>query len=488
MEERFEAYRKECLEFYEETKKYVTDSNESIHLMNKWLFDAIILDFSDLGLKKLPHINLKDYLVFDFQYSINISLDSNNIKNVEDLKINTESFKWINLSLGDNQIKSLKGVNFLRYEVFTLDLTCNQIKSLKDLPEDLSNVNNLTINLMYNKIKSLKGIPFKIPKEFILNLPYNQITSLKGIPSGLTNGMELDLSHNLIETVKDLPVFENNILVSIDLQYNPLYDITHNKGTKVSVNVRNTVYQRSLPYKKYSQEVNFKGKTYEIITLKKGTALFRETHSIEQIKESFVGFKKDTYYNYPPQHRVYAMGEPYYSATIVYGNFQTCWVLTKDVTLLIGDGPNTPSELQEVCDSDYIRINDDDCFNTEFKKLYNVTGILAQRLYVSLDKRYNPLPESLSHNISIYSRKIPSQTDIKTPVEEYDSNPQLWYETHLDEFAMKPLFILDMEKYSVEGAEEFFEKFMSPSGYTDESGKTYYLTYRDNMYHVSGDI
>lgn len=411
------------------------------------------LNFSEMNLEEIP---IFDYKILNIN-SININLSNNSIKSLKNLNKLCQNFEYVWLNLSYNLVKSLNG--------------------MKDLNEKC----HIYLNLSHNHIKDLKYMPNEVKKIKELNLSYNRIKELKYIPERFDEDFDLNLSYNSIQRIEDLPqFFKSSCILNINLEGNPLKFITKDINSDICLNIQNTPLHNPKDLYKNVEYKNivFENVEYKVITLKKGTLLFRNTSNVEKIKESFVGFGNGDNYVYPPQHKMFATMNPVLYPYDGYGDYLTFWVLTQNVNLLVKHF-DVSSSLFVECNSNDKR-DEGKCFNSILSNEYKIRGFLIPQETGIINLNKFMQKTSISSNVSFYTRKNIHNEDYITPKKDYDLNPLSWFEKHLNEFVMKPLFIINLKELGINKVNDIYEQLLSKEGYKDENGQIYHM-YQNNL-------
>ena len=396
-------------------------ASKGIYVNRESMAYGYTLDLNNLGLKKIPKLP---------PHIMSIDLSDNPISKIENLS---------------------PGVNMLR-------LNGTKISKIENLPPNLTD-----LDLSDNPISKIENLPINLK---MLYLNSTNISKIENLPINLTY---LDLSYTNISKIENLPP----TLEKLYLNSTNISKIGNLPPKLKELYLSNTPYYKSLAFSKPEfKTFIFNNKEYKYHTIKKGTLLFRRTHTVKKINESLVGFRNGDNYLYPPNHRIYCTMKPTYDNNqyaYIYGNIQTIWELKEDINLLINQY-NYPEEIQTTCNTIDVR-DEGNCISSYLQEKYKIRGVFADKNddknIIDILKGEHQHPY-ISQNISFYPFKKLENKDILTPVSKYDLN---WLVKHLDDYVAEPIIIMT-DSASV------LKSLYSSKGYKHIDGITYKIDER----------
>jgi len=440
-----------------------------------------------------------------------IDLNNCNLRNID--FSNYENVEYLNIS--KNSLKEFpklpKNVKFLYVSECNLDKFNVNLPNLEELCIAKNSINSLP-KLSYN-LKKLDCSHNKIGKlpnlnEFLndLNCSFNKLTTLPKLPSTLKR---LNCSYNYLTDLGE----ENEdltFLVQINCAYNKLTKMPNVKkdiSIQIEGNDIKTViindYELDLPIHK----IKFKSDNVDIVTLPKGTVLFRGyLGGMKRIIDDFVGMKKDINNKYMlhPSYNVF-----FYPYPFVVENYfpkisnMAIFVLNNDIDISLNILPSINSRVDMNRDSDYLNNcnvvqNDkyskgygyDPCLTIDFiKKHKNVVGGIyiagmdnADIKRISKNKidslKYRKYFKDSMNNVSVPEIVL---YPLKERKDDYIiTNPNVisydWLKSNMDKYNYTPIITCDYK--TEEQKSEFQEKIdclLSPEGYIDHE-KNYHMT------------
>lgn len=431
--------------------------------------------------------DLEEINVKNLNSLIYLNLENNPFKKLFTLPLNLE---YLNVSKCN--ITTFK---VLAPKLKTLNISYNSIASLRELSDTL-----IELNCSFNKLKSLPPIPKDLE---VLKCSNNLLKTLPLLPKSLSY---LDCSFNKLENLgvenvdlTNLDYFNasNNKLTQLPLLRKDLsFDVNNNNIIEVKVKE----YKIELPINKLS----FKNENVDIITLPKGTVLFRGyTEGVRQIIYDFVGYKsKNDTYMLSPSHNVFFYPYPYVLEDYFTPKNMTIFVLSKDIDISLNISPSFNSwkdmiykleylkTCNEVQNDDYFKGNNyDPCFSIDFiKENKNVVGgiylsgldvsPISQTTTKKLDYlKYRRYFSDIDNNVAVpeiilYPFKERKMDYVITKPTDISYE---WLNSKMDQYNYLPLITVQYDVNDKSSFDTIINSLLSPSGYKDEE-KTYHMT------------
>ena len=427
--------------------------------------------------------------------TISISLDNINLLN--DLPEDLYQLICVNLNLQKLPNLKLKTPNLI--ELFCYG---NQLKELPELPEKL-----VYLNCNDNQIKKLPELPETLK---YLNCNNNQLKSLpdlKNLIGCSANNNKISKMPKLTRNIIRLYLKNNNIKI-IPKEYYSSDVITTLIGNPIGKEIYHITSTdlKLIEYRKYKEE------DLPVITIPKGTVLFRNHPNPQVIANDFIGMPKKSFwfgeeYYLSSNHLVWYSLRPFEE---MFGNTTSINVLQNDIKVILGLNPSNltgtdiifwrETKFQIECDKlkhkrkvpqtdgdgteyacykeDFIEQNPDimgsfqnypgdDATGFRFNKKF----ILDYETFYEDSNKFINVPE-----LVIYPRKI---RDFKDRVMKKKDFTEQWLEDHIEEFNVKPLYIFNSE-FNFGGKDftkykEIIDSLLSNKGYEIE-GTTYHMT------------
>lgn len=502
------------LSHYDEAIKII-EENESSNLI-----------FSNLELDRLPAIPDNVFSIHLFEMTLN-SID-NLPENLQYLEIKNSKIDLLDMDILPKSIRELYITNS------SIERTNGSLKSYLKLTYLISEGNS-------------SGSTDKIISEFPKNLIYlvcsnNQLTSLPPLPKSLTT---LDCSNNQLTSLPDLPKSLRNIkcgnnqltslpplpkslkflmcqnnqltslpplpksLYSLNIYNNKIENLPNNIKVENIITCKNDTEDYECVKKNFNEdniETHYsKDRKLTVLTLKKGTLLFRTMQNLHNIRESFVGVQDKNEYILSSDHESYFFLHPFNNG---YGDNTVIFVLTNDVKVILGVNPsedfnkkNINRDYGKPCQSKKYKsklrkriYSNMYCLDDKFIEEYpDVLGWLAPDDSGGNNKHFesNYFPKYRDYvsfyenkegvlarpELVIYPLKKRSLTDVITPIKEFNSE---WIQNHIEDFNYMPIITID---YNVEFAQykKVIDKLLSDKGFSgykarrDEMDGLYYL-------------
>lgn len=421
-----------------------------------------------------------------------ITLDTINL--INDLPKDLYELKCVNCKLKELPNLKLKTPNLKH-------LICseNELTELPELPEKLE-----WLNCNNNKLKKLPELPNTLITLNCYNNKLKKLPDLKNVKGCSANNNKISKMPKLTRNIKNLFLKNNNISFVPKEYYNSDVNIA-----LIGNPVAKELYHIESPDLKLIEYRVYHDEDFPVITIPKGTVLFRNHINPRFIARDFVGMLKKSFWNgeeyyLSPNHLVWYSLRPFEE---MFGSVTSINVLQNDIKVILGLKPSKlngfdiihygETNFQIECDKlkhkrkvpqkdgagneyacykeDFIEQNPDIMGSfqnypgddaTKFK--FTKDFILDYETFYEDDSGYINVPE-----LVIYPRKI---RDIKDRIMKKKDFTEQWLENHIDEFNVKPLYIFDNE-YFIDGKDftkykEIIDKLLSPKGY--EIGKTIY--------------
>lgn len=304
---------------------------------------------------------------------------------------------------------------------------------------------------------------------------------------------ELDLTQKDL-TYEDLKLLDLPENSKVNLSYNKIKKLPQLRNISYKI-LRNPVSKKIYNFREFNKDYTFTknilNKNVDLIILPKGTLLFRQYHNIDDVKYSFVGYKKpeneENFYLHP-DHKSYFYSFPSFKTSIGdYGNIDVIFVLQQDVVLFypvkqdiikdyytenIKDTSMKSSIKLQFDSKNYLK---DEYINQNIMGWYvNAnTNLYINNNTIELEK-YKQVYKGKSYTrseVMLYPRKQRIFEDVVTKVEDFNDS---WLEKNLKKFNYKPLVIFD-ETVTSKKYKEIFDKLLSVKGFTNEDG-TFHIT------------
>lgn len=397
-----------------------------------------------------------------------------------------------------------------------LNLTNLDFNFLKLKNLDCSNNLITEIPFMY-KLESLNCSNNNIE---VLNVPPN----LKVLEAKSSHIREIDMFHNKLQyiNVSDnllhfLPKLPPSLLF-LSFNSNPMLNIPAFPSSLRFISYYNTYFaEDSIPNKyRYISDlslisiIEYNGMDVELLTIPKGTVLFRNLKG--ELLSDFLGVKSykdpDNYYLFP-NHQVFFYQSPFALDSIAEYPNMVAFYTTKDVKVVLGIYPGTMYRNLEIenfsvncgeykISSIYPGVKYDMCFDDEFMKQYpdvvgkiNISDVDGKRHiqvaydYPQIAKYYHYSEDSKGNigvpEIALHPRRIRVNTEIVS--NEKDINENFNLEESKDEYNYYPLIIGEHRKFQQDEFYMYVEELISPQGLAIND-KTYHMTIdtRTKMY------
>ena len=473
------------------------------------------LDISDNKLTNLPDLplmleylnvskNLLDYIdVSKLDKLLNYNCEFCKMKQLSNLPDNI-----IRIFCNNNELIKLPK---LPSHIITLNCSNNRLTKLTKLNPDIKN-----LDCSHNKIKMLEFDESIFDKIgfYNFNLSYNNLSEIPDIKNlDEIIKLILDVSHNKIKTVDEK--FIINKKIEINLLGNPL--------TK-------KYYHLAEVDKRNIQKRNLDDKEFQVITIPKGTVIFRNNHKVEIIIKDYIGeqsVENPDEYILSPDHQLWFYLKPFDNW---FGKVQTFNIVTQDIVVILGLLPSrlTGKDIM-IYNNNFIQVDCNTkkyvtksafrngayrCLSDELieshpdimgalqnNKVDDSTFINSLRVdidyldywtyYEDFDKYINT-PE-----LVLYPRRIRDTTDRITNIKDINTE---WFSKHIDEFNFKPLVTIDASIYDENidlddlnnlyksKVQNVLTAFLSPQGYKDSTnGETYHMTVnkKDRTYVIA---
>lgn len=252
---------------------YVIVEEQEINVLCKNLFDIKgeikEINFISCKMKKIER-NCFSKVIVD-----TILINSNNISIIKKYTFNNIKVQVINLK--ENQIQVIENHAFYKLSnLKTLLLEYNKLKVIN--PELFSNMPNLEkLKLDYNEIQNINAnfLHLSHLQEVSIDLPNNRIVRLD--PNAFNRieakKIHLDLHENFLTYLPDF-VFENHYFGKIDLEKNPLSNISTKLCDKCTIDEiifdNEIVTNFSQTFSNFSKDKNVKITSYYLKSLKSG--------------------------------------------------------------------------------------------------------------------------------------------------------------------------------------------------------------------------
>lgn len=549
----FEHNKISSINYFPKSIKELNISHNNISILPEIPENLTVLILSHNPLEQIPQLsnNLKELelsgLNLDSIEKIPSSLkildiSDNKLTNLLDLPLTLEHLnisknllEYVDVSKLDKLISyecgfcKMKQLSNLPDNITRILCNNNELTKLPKLPPKLINLNcsnnkltklekiNLpmrTLNCSHNKIKILEfdeNIFNKIG-FYTFNLSYNNLSEIPDIKNfDKISKLTLDISHNKIKTVDEK--FVNNKKIEINLIGNPL---------------SKKYYHLAEVNKKNIQKRNLDDKEFQVITIPKGTVIFRNNHRMEHIIFDYIGaqsVENPDEYILSPDHQLWFYLKPFDNW---FGKVQTFNVVTRDIVVILGLLPSklvgkdiiisNRNFIQVDCNTKKYKTKSTfhnggyQCLNDELieshpdimgalqnNKVDDSTFINSSRVdldyldywtyYEDFDKYIN-IPE-----LVLYPRRIRDTMDRVTNIKDINTE---WFSKHINEYNFKPLVTIDASINNEENwnssdlykskVQNVITAFLSPQGYKDHvNGETYHMTVnkKDRTYVIA---
>jgi len=439
----------------------------------------------------------KDKKVISNKIFKTISISSDNINLLNDLPEDLYELQCFNLKLKKLPNLKLKTPNLK-------ELICpgNELTELPELPENL-----IYLNCNNNHLKKLPELPETLKTLNCNNNELKSLPDLKNVRGCSANNNKISKMPKLTRNIMNLYLKNNNITFIPKEYYYSNVNIT-----LIGNPIGKEIYHIASPDLKLIEHRKYNEEDLPIITIPKGTVLFRNHDNPQVIANDFVGMPKKSFWNgeeyyLSSNHLVWYSLRPFEK---MFGDITSINVLQNDIKVILGLNPSTlngkdiifygETKFQIECDKlkhkRKVPQTDGDgteyaCYKEDFIEqnpdimgsFQNYPGDDATAF--SLDKKfildYETFYEDKDKYINvpelvIYPRKI---RDVKDRVMKKKDFTEQWLETHIDEFNVKPLYIFKTN-YIMGGKDftnykEIVDSLLSSKGY-EIDGTTYHMT------------
>ena len=363
--------------------------------------------------------------------------------------------------------------------LINLDVKNNQIKSLGNLPPKLSN-----LNCSNNQIKTIDILPETLLE---LNCSFNKIEEIKSFPE---NCGVINCNNNQLKILPKLP---EKVLI-LDCSYNLLTEVPMG-------NIGTLVFEGNPGFKDYlpkvykldmkSEVIKYKGEKINVITIPKGTVLFRGYKDTSRITSDFIGYSSngDDIHSLHPTHNVFFYPYPYVIENY-FEHFEVLaiFVLQKDIKIInqllpsrnTRDDMNFEKEYITTCDKNQPKGKSyDPCLSLDFiKKHPEIVGEIAiadMDVYAMNMVKYDKVNDmKYRRNFRDFTGHVGVPEFILYPLtkrkEELnfsfkETESMEWAVKHKKDYNYIPIIILNLkerEKYK-----QTIDAFLSPEGYKD---------------------
>jgi hypothetical protein len=361
---------------------------------------------------------------------------------------------------------------------------------------------------VYRKLlPEIKEIDYKFTETILSKLSIKEKSEIFKILNEKRKSLEKELdiykNNELDLTKQDLTDDE---LISLDLPENSKINISYNKIKKipnlknVSYKIlRNPVSKKIYNFREFNQKYMFtqkiKDENVNLIKLPKGTLLFRQYNTLEDVKSSFIGYKNpnntENYYLHPDHKTFFYTFPGFKSSAGDYGPIDVIFVLQNDVELFYPNKQDiiknfyTPY-IKETSIKSHIKLQYSS--KNYIKDIYlskNIMGWYVNantELYVNTDtiplESYKQVYKGNSYTrseVMLYPKKKRIFEDVVTLENEFDED---YMKKHLKEFNYKPFMIFD-DTVTSEDYKSIFDKLLSVEGFTNNDG-TFHVTVNKN--------
>ena len=357
---------------------------------------------------------------------------------------------------------------------------------------------------VYRKfLPEIKEIEHKFTETILSKLSIKEKSEIFKILNEKRKSLEKELdiykNNELDLTKQDLT---NDELISLDLPENSKINLSYNKIKKipnlknVSYKIlRNPVSKKIYNFREFNQKYMFtqkiKAENVNLIKLPKGTLLFRQYHTLEDVKSSFIGYKNpnntENYYLHPDHKTFFYTFPGFKSSSGDYGSIDVIFVLQNDVELFYPNKQDIiknyyAQDIKETSMKSYIKLQFDS--KNYIKDDYlskNIMGWYVNantNLYVNTDtislEAYKQVYKGNSYTrseVMLYPKNKRIFEDVITLENEFDED---YMKKHLKEFNYKPFMIFDETVSSID-YKSIFDKLLSVEGFTNNDG-TFHVT------------
>lgn len=426
-----------------------------------------------------------------------ISISSDNINLLNDLPEDLYELQCFNLKLKKLPNLKLKTPNLERLDCFD-----NELQELPELPLKL-----VYLNCNNNQLKKLPELPETLKTLNCNNNELKSLPDLKNVTGCSANDNKISKMPKLTRNIMNLYLKNNNIKIIPKEYYNSDVLIT-----LIGNPIGKEIYHITSPDLKLIEHRKYNEEDFSVITIPKGTVLFRNHATPQIIANDFAGMPKKSFWNgeeyyLSSNHLVWYSLRPFEE---MFGGTTSINVLQNDIKVILGLNPSTlngtdiifwgETKFQMECDKlkhkrkvpqtdgdgteyacykeDFIEQNPDIMGSFQNYPGDDATGfklnkkfILEYETFFEDKANYINVPE-----LVIYPRKV---RDVKDRVMKKKDFTEQWLETHIDEFNVKPLYIFKTN-YTMEGKDftnykEILDSFLSNKGY-EIDGVNYHMT------------
>lgn len=311
---------------------------------------------------------------------------------------------------------------------------------------------------------------------------------------------EILLFGNKLTKIPNFGPFSNSLKkdlkLIIDLHNNAIpVESFRTKGSEIYGEHVNFRFQgnKGFPFKHFDpkQLSTYKdshGKSFQVYTLPKGTLLFRQYHSLEDVKYSFIGYEtkgSESFYLLK-DHKSYFTLEPRFHDGH-YGPIDVIMELQQDVKLIVGW---FGEDAYEPCKDELpISVGGNSCMKEEFRTFqsfrpFALNGWIAEPFQSNALKAEVPSVEPWMIPYLKYMPHFTSQVmlhptklneEIVTPYDEVDSPEKLekWLTDNMDRFVYKPIKVFSMTDKTADSYLQYFKKEILPYTIVNNFDGTY---------------
>lgn len=403
----------------------------------------------------------------------------------------------IELKCKYNQLFHLDLKNLSKLTV--LNVAHNPITKLDNLPKSLVkfNFSDTLIHQIPYLNKDLQVLKFNNcgineckylpPNLTYLSCHHNNLVKLPTLPSKLEY---LNISYNRIESLLRLP---SNVIIVL-CQDNQISNISNFPSSLKFISYHDNPLETNIPKelqplsnKIITEVIEYKGETINIMTLKKGTLLFRGVNKNEVgLEMDFLGLKfegiHDAYYM-SPHYNVFFYPYPFVIDSVFKVDTMLTYVLTTDVKVVMGVLPSNNTRLDKdsnlymgSCsqidnESKIIGRTYDPCLQTDLLKEHmDLNGIVCLEIFPEIpvksmlknsqyNKYYKLYEDSMERygvpEIILHPRRVRHMKELVTPEKEYTGFDYIIEREK--EFNYKPLFV---ESYGTSKDKKIYEQFI----------------------------
>lgn len=295
-------------------------------------------------------------------------------RNIELLNISNTLVDNIDLNdLSDIKHLSVAGLGILALPyipstITSLNISFNNLRKLPKLPNTLTN-----LECQNNMLREITNLPSKLR---ILNCSNNRIKIIDKLPEGIA---DVICSHNLLEELPSIPESVRHL----DCSFNNLTTLPNVKRFGGLIIDNNPITEQILPGVEHLsvslKTIKYKGDDVNIITLPKGTILFRGYNEEKNIIDDYVGFRReapeDNETIIPEDYNVFFYPYPF-AVEEYFSNFKTFVImaLQYDVQIVSQVYPSTNTHDDMYRDYGYVKPCKarpyDPCLTADFMKEY----------------------------------------------------------------------------------------------------------------------